>query len=269
MWDVAEKRCVITGAGRGIGRQVALKLAERGGRVVVAGRDNASSEAILYDLEASGFGRSFVELDLSSLASVRSAGDQLANGGPIGIFVANAGVAGPGHLTADGFERSFGINHLGHFGLAQLVREQLSGGRMVVVSSNAHYDARSAPTTAVRKRVRGVGFEAYRRSKLANVLFVREASRRWPDVVSVAVHPGVVATDIWNRVPQPLRWWMTRSMASPEEGGRQVVDAALADDVRSGSYLVRGKDRAPSEMAVDDELAAELWEASMELFGDN
>ncbi len=267
VWDIAGKTCVITGASRGIGRATAEGLADRGAIIVAAGRPSAERSGLLKALRRSGSHHIAVDLDLGSLASVRRAGEAIGKLGKLGVLVANAGVVGRAPVTEDGFERTFAVNHLGHFLLASLLSNQLDGGRLVVVSSNAHFDAMDWNCATLSRTERATGFEAYRRSKLANVLFVREAARRWPAVTSVAVHPGMVASEIWRPVPQPIRWWLMRRMATPADGATHVIGAATAAHVENGGYYDQGLLRAPSPVAADEDVALRLWEASYVMVG--
>ena len=262
MWNIAGRTCVITGASRGIGRATAEGLAEREAIIVAAGRPSAERSETLEALRRYGPQHRAFDLDLASLESVRRAGEAIGALGRVGALIANAGVAGPAPLTADGFDRSFTVNHLGHFLLASILFPQLAGGRLVVVSSNAHFDALDWDCDNLPRRARATGFEAYRRSKLANVLFVREAARRWPAVKSVAVHPGMVASEIWRPVPQPIRWWLMRRMATPAEGAAHVIGATTAAEIENGGYYDQGRLRAPSRVAQDERAAARLWAAS-------
>ena len=156
------------------------------------------------------------ELDLADLDSVRAcAAAFLATGEPLNVLVNNAGIGGAHGLTRQGFELTFGVNHLGHFALTNALLGCLTASapaRVVTVASDAHYSARGIYFEALRRRARGItGLREYAVSKLCNVLFSQELARRTADtgVTSYALHPGVVASDIWRRVPWPVRPLMT------------------------------------------------------------
>ncbi len=121
----------------------------------------------------------------------------------------------------------------------------------------------------MRRRTRSVGgYPEYQRSKLANVLFTRELARRLEGtgITTYAVHPGVVASDIWRNFPRPVRGLITRRLRTPEEGARTSVFCAAAPELaaETGSYYADEHPKAPSPLAQDDALAAELWRRSQD-----
>jgi retinol dehydrogenase-12 len=256
---------LITGANTGIGLATARALASRG-TVFMACRDR--SKAL-----AAGVGNARVrDLDLASLSSVRScAAEFLALNEPLHVLINNAGVAGARGVTPDGFEAHFGINHLGHFLLTTLLLDRIaeSGGRIVNVSSEAHYAAKGIDWDSLRRPARTVtGMREYSVSKLCNVLFTQELARRYPAVHSYALHPGVVASDIWRRVPWPVRPLMKLRMINNDEGAVTSVYCATSDAVanESGLFYDKCAHRAPSPVATPA-LAAELWRRSSDWVG--
>jgi NAD(P)-dependent dehydrogenase (short-subunit alcohol dehydrogenase family) len=176
-------------------------------------------------------------------------------------------------VTREGFEIHFGVNHLGHFKLTKLLLPALVSAppaRIVNVASKAHYDARDfdlGDVFGVTKTF--TGLREYERSKLANVLFTRALAERLdPRLVTVyAVHPGVVRSDAWRRIPWPVRVWMTRDMLSNEEGAKTTVHCATSDAVadETGLYYDDCKVKAPSALALDAALADRVWTRSLEL----
>ncbi|HEY8924732.1 MAG TPA: SDR family NAD(P)-dependent oxidoreductase, partial [Polyangia bacterium] len=186
----------------------------------------------------------------------------------------NAGLTTRGALSRDGIELTFAVNHLGHFLLTRLLEPALRAGapsRVVNVASEAHRSAPGVDFTALRRPGSWSGLSEYAVSKLCNILFTRELARRWAGsgVSAYAVHPGVVATGIWRRLPRPLRWLATRSMLSPEEGARTVLLCATAPGLAaaSGRYYKNEHEALPRPVAEDDELAARLWTESEKLAG--
>ena len=185
--DLREKTFVITGANTGIGRANALALAERGlGRLIIAARSRERTEPVLEEFRAKNPHGTveFVALDLSDLAAVKKAADEvLAKDVTIDALINNAGVAGVRGLTKDGFELTFGTNHVGHYlwteKLLPLVK-RAQQGRIVVVSSRSHYFARlGIDWDAIRKRSSLTAYPEYCVSKLANVLHAAELARRF------------------------------------------------------------------------------------------
>jgi retinol dehydrogenase 12 len=264
--------CLVTGANTGIGRATAEALAGRGASVYVASRSAAKGEAAVSSIKAaSGSGSVFfLALDLADLGSVRACADAfLARGEPLHVLVNNAGVAGVRGLTKQGFELMFGVNHLGHFALTQLLMERLAASapsRVVTVASDAHYNARGIDYAAVRRPARGItGLHEYAVSKLCNVLFSQGLARRTAGtgVTTYALHPGLVASDIWRRVPRTVRGLVTRRMLSVSEGAATSLYCATSPEVASQSGLFYDKCavRAASEVATP-ELGRALWERS-------
>jgi retinol dehydrogenase 12 len=253
---------LITGANTGIGLATAQALAARGDTVFLACRSAYRGEAA-----AASVGGRFLPLDLASLASVRScAAAFLELDEPLDGLINNAGVAGARGLTADGFEMHFGVNHLGHFLLTSLLLDRLaaSDGRIVNLTSEAHFGANGIDWPALRRRARSVtGMREYGVSKLCNVLFTQELARRYPAIHSYAVHPGVVASDIWRRVPWPVRPLLKQRMIPNDEGAATSVYCATSEDVAtvSGLYYDKCTQREVSSVATPV-LGAELWERS-------
>ncbi|MCC5953390.1 MAG: SDR family oxidoreductase [Acidimicrobiia bacterium] len=263
---------LVTGANTGIGRVTARELARRGGRVVLACRSAEKTTPVIDDIRATTDNDdvSFLELDLADLTSVRRAGRTLLEDGePLHVLVANAGLAGKRGVTTQGFELAFGTNHLGHFLFTTMLCDLLRSSapaRVVVVSSDSHYQAKGIPFDDLRRSTRSItGLREYAVSKLANVLFAQELARRIPasEVTTVALHPGVIASDVWRQVPRPVRAIMTRRMASVEQGAQTSLYCATAPDMEghSGDYFADCQPKEPSAVATPA-LAAELWKRS-------
>ena len=269
---------LITGGNTGIGLATASALARSGGRVFIACRSAAAGEAAVARIKA-GSGSDDVRLlplDLASLSSVHAcAAAFLALDEPLHVLINNAGVGGQRGLTTDGFELHFGVNHLGHFALTQLLLRRLTesgpGSRIVNVSSEAHYGARGINFVAVRRRTSTfTGQQEYASSKLCNVLFTQELARRLAGtgVNSYALHPGVVASDIWRRVPRLARPFITRRMLTIEQGAVTSVYCATSPKVAADSGLFYDKCAArEANRAATPELAELLWKYSSEWTG--
>jgi len=277
MTDLAGRTFLVTGASAGIGLATAAELARRGGRVLAACRPGAKAEQARAAIAAGAAGGAggdlvrLVPLDLADLASVRQcAAEVVALGEPLHVLVNNAGVGGARGVTADGFERHFGINHLGHFALTTALLPLLTaaggGARIVNVASDAHYGAKGIDFDALRSPTRSItGMREYAVSKLCNVLFTQELARRLDaaTVSAYSLHPGVVASQIWRRVPWPARQVMTRRMLTVEQGARTSLYCATSPDLagRSGGYYEKCAEATPSAVATPA-LAARLWEYS-------
>ena len=272
MTDLAGRTFLVTGGNAGIGLATATELARRGGRVHIACRSKARGEAAVAAISAQTCSEQvrLHQLDLASLASVRqSAQEIIALGEPLHVLINNAGVAGRHGITADGFELQFGVNHLGHFAFTQallpLLRES-GAARIVAVASDSHYQANGIDFEALRSRTKSmIGMREYSVSKLCNVLFAAELGRRLSDsdVTAYSLHPGVVASEIWRRVPWPVRQILTSRMLTIEQGAQTSLYCATSPDVTgdSGKYFDKCQVTEPSKAATE-ELAATLWEYS-------
>ena len=276
--DLVGRFIVVTGANTGIGRSTAQQLAARGASLVLACRSEARTRPVLEAIRAAGDGDAqFVWLDLGDLASVRTAAAEIAGfGRPIDVLLNSAGVAGHRGVTRDGFELTFGTNHLGHFLLTMLLMRSLEAStqraRVVNVSSQAHYSAKGIDFGAVRRPTKTItGLPEYEVSKLANILFTEEFARRVgpPGPHAYALHPGVVASDAWRRVPWPIRPLMKLRMISNDEGAKTSVYCATSPDVAddNGLYYDDCRAKEPSALAHDPDLAERLWAKSVEWTG--
>jgi retinol dehydrogenase-12 len=277
-WTIQGKTALITGANTGIGRITALELARQGAHVVLAGRSRQRTEPVLADIrnQSDATEPAFVELDLADLDSVRSAAHTyLERHGPLHVLVNNAGLAGHRGQTKDGFELAFGVNHLGPYLLTRILLPRLlesRPARIINVASKAHYRATELDWVALTRSTATItGLREYERSKLANVLFTKSLARAFAphEIATWSVHPGVVASDIWRRVPRPVRWFMKRNMITNEEGAEGSLLLATARDpgAPSGAYFSRTKPKDPNPIAEDERLQDELWARSASWVG--
>jgi NAD(P)-dependent dehydrogenase (short-subunit alcohol dehydrogenase family) len=293
--DLSGKTIVVTGGNSGIGFEAALEFARVNADVVLAcRRPETANEAVATIRRQHPNARvEFIQLDLSSLASVRQFADSLRRSRQaLHVLCNNAGVmAIPYRRTVDGFEMQFGTNHLGHFALTGLLLEPLiasGGGRVVTVSSGAH-------------RIGAIRFDdlnwergyrkwlAYGQSKLANLLFMFEFERRAEQagvpITSVACHPGYAATNLQAAGPRMTgsslmeQFWgaMNRVFAqSAAMGALPTLYAATLANIRGGDYI--GPDgfqegwgypkKVPCSVAAQDPAAAaRLWEISVQMTG--
>lgn len=269
--SLAGRVALITGANTGIGRVTALELVRTGMQVFLACRSEARTRPVLEEIAAAGGKAGFLPLDLADFDSVRECARAfLALDRPLHLLVNNAGLAGTRGFTKSGFELAFGVNHMGHFLLTQLLLDRLkqsAPARIVTVSSRAHRRASGIDWDAVRRPTASrLAMKEYRISKLANLLFSAELGRRLAGsgVTTYALHPGVIASDIWREVPWPLRALMHLGMISNEAGARTTLHCALSQAVagETGLYYSDCRVAVPTEVGQDMALAGELWRRS-------
>ncbi len=285
--DQSGRVAVVTGANSGIGYETARALADKGATVVLACRNAAKAQAALARIHAeSPRGTAvFMPLDLASLQSVREFAKRFDDAyGRLDILIANAGVMMPVQReeTAEGFELQIGTNHFGHFALVgQLLDKLLAtpGSRVVVVSSMAHRwgNMNFDDLNWVRRRYDRV--RSYGQSKLANLLFANELTRRLHDHGSrclvASAHPGWTATDLQRHTPlfQRVNPYMAME---PWQGALPSLYAATSPDVQSGAYYgpggcfeLRGypKKVKSSRGSQSRSVASKLWRLSEEATG--
>ncbi|WP_329001762.1 SDR family oxidoreductase [Kribbella sp. NBC_00709] len=271
---------LVTGGTGGIGKATAAGLAALGARVAITGRDRGRAEAAASEIRTATGGQVVVFVaDLSSQAEVRRlAAAVLADLSSIDVLVNNVGgFWNTRHVTADGLERTFAVNHLAPFLLTGLLLERLGesgAGRVVTVSSNAHTAGRIDFDDLQGERSYS-GQRAYSDSKLANLLFSYELARRLRGtaVTANALHPGVVRTSFGaedpsgvQRVLVPL---LRPFLKSPARGAATSIQLASAPGLAqvSGKYYANGKPKASSSRSYDEAAARRLWEVSDELVG--
>lgn len=265
---------LITGANTGIGAQTARELARRGATVYFACRSEPKTRPVMDTIakETGNPNLHFLELALDDLSSVqRCAAAFNTKQVKLDVLILNAGVARVQGVTKQGFETTFGVNHLGHFLLTlELERSLASPSRVVVVASRAHERKREPLdlTTLQQPTRSATGWAEYQGSKLANVLFAKELARRWgrQGVHSYALHPGVIASDIWRTTAWPLRTIAMWFMRTPAQGATASLHCATAPELAedTGRYYGQDGEERPCNVLADDPVAArELWEQSL------
>jgi retinol dehydrogenase 12 len=278
------KVAIVTGANTGIGLVTAKELAKSGAHTFLACRSEEKTMPVVEQIKSETGNKQveFLRLDLASLESVRACATAFRERDlPLHILINNAGVAGYSDLTEDGFELSFGVNHLGHFALTTellSILKESSPARIVNVSSMSHYRAKAIDYSRLRSRASTVtGMPEYEVSKLANVLFTQELSRRLEGtgVTTYALHPGVIASDIWRHIPAilrgPFKLISKAFMLTVEEGAKTNLYCAMAPELEneSGKYYDDCKERRANRVTLDENMAKELWARSAEWVDSN
>ena len=264
---------VVTGTTHGIGQVTARELAKAGYVVVMLCRDLEAAgrvrEAIL--VEAPQAVIHTVRCDLSSLASVRTAAEEVRRRfEQIALLINNAGIVSSFHrMSVDGFELTFATNHLGPYLLTRMLLDRLSdpGGRIVTVSSRAHFPGQLNLAQITDPQARYHARAAYAQSKLANTLHTFALARRLATtgITVNCLHPGIVATNLlprWLQIVKPL---ISRQTFGSERGARTTLFLALSKEVAgvSGRYFDEFQvEQKASDAANDLALQEALWEAS-------
>lgn len=271
---------VVTGANSGVGFHTSRVLVRDGWHVLMVCRSrergDAARESIVEEFPDAS--PELVLCDLSSLDEVVDLADRLAERPRLDALVNNAGLFRQELThTPDGFEWTLGVNHVAHMLLTLRLEDRLRrpGARIVNVASGGHRSGRleRAPIEGILRGSTGSysGLQAYGDSKLANILFTRELVRRWGDdgTVALSLHPGVLSSRIWENTHGLIKLFsfaIRPFMEDPEVGGRAtaalVTDEGRADD--NGAYLKKFKVVEPSPAAQDDQLARDLWAATVE-----
>jgi NAD(P)-dependent dehydrogenase (short-subunit alcohol dehydrogenase family) len=285
MEHMARKVCLVTGANQGIGKETALALARTGAAVVMTSRDRAKGEAALADVRTRS-GSENVELmlaDFGSFESIRRlAAEFLANHDRLDVLVNNAGaIITTRSKTADGFETTFGVNHLGYFLLTNLLLDTIkrsAPARIVNVASNGHLRARMDFDDLNSERGRYSAMTAYTRSKLANVLFTYELARRLQGtgVTANCLHPGVIRSGFGKNndgyprlIFQAFQIIARPFILSNEQGARTSVYLASSPEIEgiSGKYFDNCRESPSSPASYDEAAQRRLWEISEAMCG--
>jgi retinol dehydrogenase-14 len=277
---MAGRTVLVTGGSGGIGKATALGLATMGAHLAITGRDRGRADDAAHEIRTAGGGRVEVFVaDLSSQSEVRRLADEILQTLPrIHVLVNNVGgYWNTRHITADGLERTFAVNHLASFLLTNLLLDRLkqsAPSRVVTVASHAQAMGRIEFDDLQGERSYS-GARAYNQSKLANVLFTYELARRLQatSVTANALHPGVVRTSFGAEDPAVVQRlfipFLMHFMKAPAQGAATSIYLASAPDVEqvSGRYFVDNKPTRSSERSYDEATAARLWQLSADLVG--
>ncbi|QDS70450.1 hypothetical protein FKW77_009856 [Venturia effusa] len=287
---LTDKVIFVTGGNAGIGSETVLQLAKhRPSNIIVAARNETKALRAIKEIETAvpGAQVTFMPLDLMSFKSIREAVNRFnLQCSRLDILINNAGImATPSAKTMEGFEAQFGTNHIGHALLTKLLLPTLiktselpnSDVRIINVSSIAQS---MAPTGGIifdtDKLCNLNALRQYGQSKLANVLFTKGLAKRYPQITSAAVHPGMILTDLYVAadksnlvVKLAMRYIAPLFFQLPLEGAYNQLWAATAprDQIANGAYyLPVGKLAEGSSYARDEELVDKLWDWTEEQF---
>jgi retinol dehydrogenase-14 len=283
---MAGKTVLITGATSGIGRATAFGLAAMGACVAIIGRDRQRADDAAREIRTTGGGQADVFIaDLSSQSEVRRLAEEVMHRYTrIHVLINNVGgYWKTRHITADGLERTFAVNHLAPFLLTNLLIDRLmqsAPARVIAVSSNAQAQGRINFDDLQGEKSYS-GARAYSQSKLANVLFSYELARRLqgtplPDqaiVTANVLHPGVVSTSFGAEDPASIQRvfipLLRAFIKTPAQGAATSIHLASAPDLEqvTGRYFANNKLKRSSKPSYDEAIAARLWQVSGDLVG--
>lgn len=282
-----EKVCIVTGANSGIGLETARGLAQRGATVILACRNKQKGEVALADIKQStGNGNIHLFLvNLDQQSSIRTfAKAFLHQFSRLDVLVNNAGIfASKRKVTPDGLESTFAVNHIAYFLLTHLLLDclkQTPNSRVVNVSSNAHHSGQ-LNFSDLQSAKSFTGYKVYAASKLANILFTTELTRRLKDEQGKTInptvnslHPGVVATNIVKDKKDFSLWAFFFNLFSPffltsTKGAQTSLYLATSSEVAgvSGKYFDKSKEAKVSKHAANEEDARRLFDLSLEYTG--
>lgn len=279
----SSKTTLITGATSGIGRATAFEIAKQGHILILPCRNMEKGELLKAEIIADSGNEKvhLFECDLSSQQSIRTAAKEiLSKFDTIDILINNAGIHSPKlELTEDNIEKTFAVNHLAYFLLTGLLLEAVNNsknGRIINVASRSHKEIKLNASTLPYPKYYS-RYIAYKRSKLANVMYTIDLAERLRDanVTVNSMHPGLVYTAIGMESPSIFRkiadQYKKRFARSPEKGAETVVYLATSDEVEgvTGKYFIDKQEAAMSRYVSDEDVRKELWELCEELTGFN
>lgn len=251
-------------------------------QIFLAARSKDRADAAIADIKdkVPNAAIKFLELDLTDFASIKKAADEVTKSTDrLDVLMNNAGImATPPGLTKDGYELQFGTNHMGHALLTKLLLPVLQKtakdqgeARIVNLSSAGHmWPAKDGVCLEECKTdmQSTSSFARYGQSKLANILYTKGLAKHYPDIKSMAVHPGGVNTELqrgpaatWPWVATPMRVLSGILMVTAADGALTQLFAATSKDAKTGTYYVpTAKENAGSGYARDEKLIDALWD---------
>jgi NAD(P)-dependent dehydrogenase (short-subunit alcohol dehydrogenase family) len=273
MTQVAQRTIVIIGATSGLGRRAAQQLAGDGHRLVLIGRDPRRAAELRMELP----GAEVITGDIATLDGTEAVAKQVDDTvDHVDTLVNNAGLMIPDRqVTAEGIELNLAVHHLAPYSMTSLLLPLLRAGdgRVVNVNSEGHRAAlfRAGPIeldfTDLNSERGYDPFLVYSRSKLANLMFTYELHRRYPDLTAVAVHPGMVRTDLGRHFPRVQVAAMHAMSMSVRKGAAPVVSLAAGPEIRAGAYYDRFTPVQSSPFSYDRAAAGRLWAQTQRLRG--
>lgn len=279
--SMAGKVVVITGGTAGIGKATAVGLAAQGARIAITGRDLGRAEEAAADIrratanpEVRAFGA-----DLSIQSEVRRLASEVLDTYPrLDVLVNNVGgFWATRHVTSDGLEHTFAVNHLAAFLLTDLLLDRLKAtapARVVTVSSNAQ-SLGTIDFDDLQAERRYSGQDAYNQSKLASVMFTYELTRRLAGtgVTANVLHPGVVSSGFGAEDPSRIFKYLVPFwrpfMKTPQQGAATSIYLASSPEVEgvTGRYFANSRPQPSSDASYDTAAATRLWQIGARLVG--
>ncbi len=275
--ELKDKICIITGATSGIGRETAKELAQRGAVLVLPIRDSLKGDILKDEIleKVPDAQLDFMHCDLASFTSIREFATAFKKKyNHLHLLINNAGIwETKRNLTVDGIEKNFAVNHLAPFLLTHLLLNTLKASapaRIVNVASDAHKQGKmNFPDLEFEKKYSSL--KSYAQSKLANILFTKKLSQKLKgtSVTTNCLHPGVVSTNLFDKMPKLLMGVMNLFMISPEKGAQTTIYLATSPEVEnvSGEYFAKSKSKKPAPQALRQDTADKLWEISEKYVG--
>ena len=271
--------CLITGATDGIGKEAAIELAKKGCNLILIGRSKEKGDKVVEEIRK--VADSYVDIDyftadLMLMKEVSRVADEVSSKYPkIDILLNNVGAYFAFRdVTEEGFERTFALNHLGYFLMTKKLLplvEKSDYKRIVNVSSSAHYGI-DFEFDNMNGEKKYSGFDTYKKSKLANVMFTYELAKRVKDkgITANCLHPGFVSTNfgknnnfLWRNVIRVAMWLTAISV---KDGAKTSIHLACSDEVKdiTGRFFAASKVKKGSSKAKNEEHNRKLWELSEE-----
>ncbi len=275
--DLNGKTCLITGATSGIGRETAINIASRGATLVLPVRNQAKGEALKKDI-LKEYPQSHIDImycDLASMESIRDFADEFKqNYTQLHVLINNAGIwESKRRLSKDNIEMNFAVNHLAPFLLTNLLLDLIkksAPARIINVASEAHRQGKIY-FDDIEFEKKFSSLKSYAQSKLANILFTKKLSQqlKGTGVTVNCLHPGVVSTNLFDKMPKLLVKAMELFMISPEKGAKTTIYLATSPEVEntSGEYFDKSRPKKPDTIALRQDIADKLWEISEKYVG--